>query len=217
MKAELGERQSIAWFKLSEFVTRGEKERALSVFRLLTHSFADQAFIKKLEAEILASFDDKQAFSEYIQAAHLYHNKGQPVEAVSIYETLVVFQPDRSEYCEKIISLFNELGHKEKIIQYQKQLCSLFLEQQRVDKAIAVFEKMDGLDDVEKLSFFQVIVLKAVQNRYPQQAIITNYLHKALEGLLRFAGEVELNRFLASLEALNAVWHKDAVAYLKEF
>jgi hypothetical protein len=217
MKAELGERQNIAWFKLAEFVTRGEKERALSLFRLLTHSFADQAFIKKLEAEILASFDDEQAFSEYIQAAHLYRTKGQSVEAVSIYETLVIFQPDRSEYCEKIISLFNELGHKEKKVQYQKQLCFLFLAQERVDKAIAVFEKMEGLNDVEKLSFFQSIVLKAVQNRYPQQAIITTYLHKALEGLLRFAGEIELNRFLASLEALNAVWHKDAVAYLREF
>jgi tetratricopeptide (TPR) repeat protein len=217
MKAELGERQNIAWFKLAEFVTRGEKERALSLFRLLTHSFADQAFIKKLEAEILASFDDEQAFSEYIQAAHLYRTKGQSVEAVSIYETLVIFQPDRPEYCEKIISLFNELGHQEKTTQYQKQLCSLFLTQERVDKAIAVFEKMNGLDDVEKLSFFQVIVLKAIQNRYPQQAVITAYLHKALEGLLRFAGDTELNRFLTSLEALNALWYKDAVAYLKEF
>jgi len=217
MKSELGERQSIAWFKLAEFVTRGEKERALSLFRLLTHSFADQAFIKKLEAEILASFDDGQAFSEYIQAAHLYRSKGQPIEAASIYETLVVFQPDRPEYCEKIISLFNELGHKEKTIQYQKQLCSLFLAQDRVDKAIAVFEKMEGLDDVEKLSFFQAIVFYAVKNRYPQQTIITAYLHKALEGLLRFSGETELNRFLTSIEALNAVWHKDALAYLLKF
>lgn len=217
MKAELGERQNIAWFKLAEFVTRGEKERALGLFRLLTHSLADRAFIKKLEAEILASFDDEQAYSEYIQAAHLYRTNGQSVEAVSIYETLVIFQPDRSEYWEKIISLFNELGHKEKTTQYQKQLCSLFLSQERVDKAIAVFEKMDGLDDVERLFFLQAIVLNAVKNRYPQQVVITSYLQKVLEGLLRFAGEVELNRFLTSLEALNAVWYKDAVAYLKEF
>lgn len=217
MKAELGERQSIAWFKLAEFVTRGEKERALSLFRLLTHSFADRAFIKKLEAEILASFYDEQALSEYIQAAHLYRNNGQAVEAVSIYETLVVFQPDRPEYCEKIISLFYELGHKEKIVFYQKQLCSLFLKQERVDKAIAVFEKMDGLNDVEKLFFLQAIVFHAVKNRYPQQAIITAYLHRVLEGLLRFAAETELNCFLTSLEGLNAVWHKDAITYLKEF
>lgn len=217
MKAELGERQNIAWFKLAEFVTRGEKERALSLFRLLTHSFGDRAFIKKLEAEILASFDDEQAFSEYIQAAHLYRNNGQSVEAVSIYETLIIFQPERAEYCEKIITLFEELGHKEKMTQYQKHLCTLFLTQGRVDKAITVFEKMDSIDDVEKLSFLQMIVLNAIKNRYPQQVIITSYLHRVLEGLLRFAGETELNRFLTSLQALNAVWHKDALTYLKEF
>ncbi len=216
MKAEVGERQNIAWFKLAEFVTRGEKERALGLFRLLTHSFDDRAFIKKLEAEILASFDDEQAFSEYLQAAHLYRVNGQSIEAVSIYETLVIFQPDRPEHHEKVIILFEELGNREKVLQYQKQLCTLFLTQNRVDKAIAVFERMDSLNDGEKLEFLQAIVLNAVKNRYPQQALVTGYLHRVLDGLLRFAGETELNRFLASVEALNGVWHKDAMAYLRQ-
>ena len=139
MKIEAGGRQNIAWFKLAEFVTRGEKERALSLFRLLIHSFDDRAFIKKLEAEILASFDDDQAFSEYLQAAHLYRSNGQSIEAVSIYETLVAVQSDRPEYYEKVIILFEELGNQDKVIQYQKQLCKLFLTHNRVDKAIAVF------------------------------------------------------------------------------
>ena len=36
MKAISCEKQSIAWFKLAECVERGEKERALNLFRLLT-------------------------------------------------------------------------------------------------------------------------------------------------------------------------------------
>lgn len=216
MKTEVGEKQTIAWFKLAEFVTRGEKERALGLFRLLTHSFDNRAFIKKLEAEILASFDDEQAFSEYLQAAHLYRINGQSIEAVSIYETLVFFQSDRAEHYEKVITLFGELGNNEKVLQYQKQLCILFLTQNCVGKAIVVFEKMNGLNDGEKLEFLQAIVLNSIKNRYPQQALVTGYLHRALDGLLRFAGETELNRFLASVEALNGVWHKDAIAYLRQ-
>lgn len=216
MKTEVGEKQNIAWFKLAEFVTRGEKERALGLFRLLTYSFADRAFIKKLEAEILASFEDEQAFSEYLQAAHLYRTNGQSIEAVSIYETLVMFQSDRPEHYEKVIILFSELGNGEKVLQYQKQLCTLFLKQNRVDKAIVIFETMNGLNDIEKLDFLQAIVLNAVKNRYPQQALVTGYLHRALDGFLRFAQEPDLNRFLTSVEALNNVWHKDAVAYLRQ-
>jgi len=217
MKAEVGERKNIAWFKLAEFVTRGEKERALGLFRLLTHSFEDRAFIKKLEAEILASFSDEQAFAEYLQAAHLYRANGQLIEAVSIFETLTLFQPERSEHYEKVIAIFHELNNQEKVLSYQKQLCSLFVHQDRPDRAFAVFEKMNGLNDVERLSLQQGLVLSAVKNRYPQQALITNHLHRTLDGLLRFAGETELNKFLASLQVLNAVWHKDAVDYLKQF
>ena len=41
---------SVAWFKLAEFVTRKEKERAFGVYRLLSHSIADRAFAAQLEA-----------------------------------------------------------------------------------------------------------------------------------------------------------------------
>ena len=75
---------------------------------------------------------------------------------------------------------------------------------------------MDGLNDGEKLEFLQTIVLNAVKNRYPQQAIVTGYLYRVLDGLLRFAGETELSRFLTSVEALNVMWHKDAITYLKQ-
>ena len=49
---------SLAWFKLAEFVTRGEKERALSIFRLLAHSIRHDALVVQLEGDILLAFDD---------------------------------------------------------------------------------------------------------------------------------------------------------------
>ncbi len=218
MKVEMGEKQSIAWFKLAEFVSRGEKERALSLLRLLTHSFHDKAYSKKLAAEILASFDDELAFAEYVQAALLYRAQGDLIEAVWIYEFLTVMQPEAAEYFEKVITLFQELKNTEKILQYQKQLCELLLSKGRVDKGITVFEEMEQqLDAHEKLLFTQKIVLAALTHRYPHQEMVTSYLKKTLEGFLRFSGESELTKFLSSLQALNGIWHKDAVMYLREF
>ncbi len=218
MKVEIAERQSIAWFKLSEFVARGEKERAMSLLRLLTHSFEDRAYSRKLAAEILASFDDTQAIEEYIQAAHLYRLQGDLIEAVSIYELLTLLEPEAPEYYEKVIVFFQELGNAEKVLSYQKQLCNLFLSKGRVDKAITLFESIElALDGIEKLSFLQMIVITALMHKYSQQVVITSYLKRALEGLLRFSQEAELTVFLAKLETLNRIWHKDALAYLSEF
>lgn len=216
MKSEMGVRQTIAWFKLAEFVTRGEKERALSLFRLLTHSFDDKAFIKKLGAEILASFDDTQAFVEYVQAAHLYKAQGDVVEAVAIYELLTLLQPSVIDHFEKVITFFHEMGNELKVLQYQKQLCELMLCQGKIDKGIAVLKKMEpSLDEREKLFFFKKIVQESLIHRYAQQAVITEYLEKSLEGLLRFAGESDLNQFLMTVQGLNGMWHKDALAYVQ--
>ena len=72
MKTVSPEKQNVAWFKLAECVGRGEKERALSLFRLLTYSIEDRAFTKKLEADILVFFEESGALIPYLQAAHLF-------------------------------------------------------------------------------------------------------------------------------------------------
>mgnify|MGYP000396704086 CR=1 FL=1 len=218
MKSEMGVRQTIAWFKLAEFVNRGEKERALSLFRLLTHSFDDKAFIKKLGAEVLASFDDTQAFIEYAHAAHLYKVQGDVVEAVAIYELLTVLQPSVSEHFEKVIAAFQEMGNGLKVLQYQKQLCELMLCQGNIDSGIVLFKEIEPFfDESEKLFFFKKIVQESLLHRYAQRAVITEYLEKSLKGLLKSAGEADLNQFLMILQGLDGMWYKDALVYVQNF
>ena len=57
------DKYNIAWFRLAECVSRGEKERALGVYRLLAHSFGDEAFAHQLMGDLLLSFDDAQALA----------------------------------------------------------------------------------------------------------------------------------------------------------
>ena len=114
MKQVSSGRSSVAWFKLAEFVGRGEKERAFDLYRLLMHSHESKAFMKKLEADIMVSFDFEQALKEYTQAAHWYIQDEQIEEAAFIYEWVVFLCPDRPEYCEKAIDLSDKLGWKQK-------------------------------------------------------------------------------------------------------
>ena len=73
MKQEFHQdKYSIAWFKLAECVSRKEKERALAVFRLLSHSIDDPAMVAHLEADLLFTFEDDAAISCYQKAIELY-------------------------------------------------------------------------------------------------------------------------------------------------
>jgi hypothetical protein len=109
MKQSMGEK-SIAWFRLAECISRGEKERALNLYRLLTHSFHDPAFIKKLEADIIATFDLLLATKEYIQAAALYYKRGDAQEALLIYQlvTELLVQQKELVYIETVLEQLQE-------------------------------------------------------------------------------------------------------------
>jgi hypothetical protein len=39
----------VAWFKLADLITRKEKEKALNLYRLLSHSFEDRAYALQVE------------------------------------------------------------------------------------------------------------------------------------------------------------------------
>src|SRR5437868_9211237 len=97
MKQTQGDKHMIAWFKIAECVSRGEKERALGVYRLLSHSFNDSAVAHQLQADIYLSFDEKdQAIHLYHQAMEQYTKSHRFLEAVAVGEHLAVMCPDDS-------------------------------------------------------------------------------------------------------------------------
>lgn len=79
---------SIAWFKLSEFAQRREKERALLFYRLLVHSINDEAVACQLEGDLYAAFNDDRALDCYRRAARLYMQMNKPRHAEVLHELL---------------------------------------------------------------------------------------------------------------------------------
>ena len=64
--------KSLAWFKLADLIARGEREKALNVFRLLSHSLQDRAYSLQLEGDLLWYLDDKNFTEKYAR-----FNKGK--------------------------------------------------------------------------------------------------------------------------------------------
>ena len=146
-----GRGSSIAWFKLAELISRGEKEKALNLYRLLSHSFEERAYILQLEGDILWAFEDKEAVERYKQAAFLYQKEQRTISAAAIYEHLLTLQPQNYEYLCNAIMLYAQIGWVEKIKYSFSSLFDLFEESVISQEQVAIaLEKVKGfLDDKE--------------------------------------------------------------------
>jgi len=86
----------IAWFKIAEYVNRGEKERALGVYRLLSHSIDDKSLVLQLEADILFACNDDKCFELYHKAALHYLKNEKHGQAAALFEQMLLVKADLS-------------------------------------------------------------------------------------------------------------------------
>ena len=105
---------TVAWFKLAELVSRGEKEKALTLYRLLSHSFEERAYALQLEGDLLWSFGDTSAVDRYKSAAALYKKDQKVASAIAIYEHLLMLQPKKHEHLATLVTLYSSLKWSEK-------------------------------------------------------------------------------------------------------
>ncbi len=143
MKQVPADKYTIAWFKLAECISRGEKERALGVYRLLSHSLEDSAFVHQLEGDIFLSFNDNQeAIENYYKAAQLYKKDNRLLEAAAVYEHLLTIQPDNKRYRTIIISLYNDLFIQSKVKEHVYLLVDQ-LQNEQGDSVDNIMKKVD--------------------------------------------------------------------------
>lgn len=116
MKHVQSNKYNIAWFKLAECVSRGEKERALGVYRLLSHSIGDPPFVQQLEADLLLAFGDKEeALEKYDNAIQSYQQAQRWLEAAGVYEHLITLEPKKYQHHINVLYPYDQLGIKAKI------------------------------------------------------------------------------------------------------
>jgi len=116
MKQTQFDKHTIAWFKIAECVSRGEKERALGVYRLLSHSFNYNAVARQLEADIYLSFEEYDAaIALYRIAMEMYQKSERYLEAVAVCEHLITMLSSDMLLRREALKLYNALNNMPKM------------------------------------------------------------------------------------------------------
>jgi hypothetical protein len=121
------EHTSVAWYKLADLITRKEREKALNVYRLLSHSLEDRAYALQLEGDILwALADDRAASEKYRQAAFLYRKEKRLINAIAICEHLVFLEKNKSELLVLLLELYAMMRWEERFLQRLATVMQLY-------------------------------------------------------------------------------------------
>lgn len=119
---------NIAWFRLAEFVKRREKERALSLYRLLSHSVQDRAVATQLQGDLLRAFEDERAYEAYYDALCLYEASARIQQALVLGEHIILYLIELKKY-EQIGSFIDQtpLLFQDKVLLYMRCIIGVLL------------------------------------------------------------------------------------------
>ncbi|MBI2344482.1 hypothetical protein HYV10_00220 [Candidatus Dependentiae bacterium] len=218
MKTFASESSTVAWFKIADFIARGEKERALHMYPLLMHSISDPAISLQLEGDILLAFDDMAALERYHQAVDLYKRTGKIRQAIGVYEYVSLFVEDEiilKELLDLYILCHDTVG----FIQAFIKLSKFYLDHgyhQVLHEFVEVYQETIPVQFFVVLyaNYLKIILLYEITVDSLEQSVeycLKLFVH-ALEH--NYAVEKEFQKFLSDLKVLNIELFKKAEIYL---
>lgn len=217
MKQMQGDKHTIAWFKIAECVSRGEKERAFGVYRLLSHSFNDHAIAKQLEADIYCSFGEiEQAVALYQQAMELYHKSNRFLESAAIGEHLILLRSVDIALYRKMIQLYTVLGMAIKVRLHAHTLIDLLAQKEQWYEIKNIVEECRYFsDDSERSYIYSDIIIYVDKVGCPSDIVIF-CIEQALNDLSLVDNKKCLQACMASLQAYSEKLHNHATHYIKK-
>lgn len=215
MKQTQFDKHTIAWFKIAECVSRGEKERALGVYRLLSHSFNDNAIARQLEADIYCSFGDiDQAVLLYRQAMELYHKSQRFLEAAAVGEHLVYMRPAELLLYREMLQLYIALGMLPKVRLYLKKLIDFLAQRQQWYEIKNIVIDCAGFsDNFGRTHLYGDAVVAAYQVGCPWD-IVEHCIEQALDNLCLADDEKCVQHFISALQLCSDELHNYAMTYV---
>ncbi len=215
MKINGSEKSSVAWFKLAEYVGRGERERALTLYRLLIHSLVDQAFVKKLEADLWLSFDALEAEQCYRTAAEMYAKANKYEEAFQIYQLLYNHYTFTIVDFERCVELAVIVGLKVKEQFFAQQLMSAFIEKASFDDARRLFFRYQNCMTSEQcLNFYMTFIFKALQASYHETDKLREFVDATVISFKAKQDAVGLENFLQRVAIINQGAYKSIAPFV---
>jgi hypothetical protein len=151
---------NIAWFKLSELISRKEKERALVIHRLLVHSLNDTAYAAQLKGDMFCALHSfERAEEAHKEAAALYEESHRAVQAAFVYETILSYTSQTLLYRYDIINKFALLENEERAAYHTHLLITESLAQ----KDLRFIEQLCAPDNEQLRSKARQSIRKALR------------------------------------------------------
>ena len=218
MKSLLTERKTIAWFTLAECVSRGERERAFGVYRLLSHSLDDRALALQLEGDLFCAFKmSTEALEKYDKAMRLYKQSGKLLEAAAVCEHMRILEPDNSLHMQHALELYGLLQFEDRVAELLVALVVKFVQQGLCDAACALAPLVHELHSYGKQGFCYESVVAALSQMHevPVHVRIL-YAQKAAAAYIQHGVNDQLKQFMANLRAHDTEAYHAAVKLVKD-
>lgn len=217
MKHMQTDKYTIAWFKIADCVSRGEKERALGVYRLLSHSFNDDAVARQLEADIYLSCNEQdRAIFLYRQAMELYEKTQRILEAAAVCEHLIFLLPHDIVLRKLALNYYLSLEISSKIYSLFQEIIELYVHNNQWEAVVGCnVECEKSSNPTVRGMMYQQIISVAFRNEQCSDLIIT-CIEKALENFWEAGHEKSIQEFFGTLQALDAELYEYAAAYVKK-
>lgn len=210
------DKYNVAWFRLAECVARGEKERALGVYRLLAHSFGDEAFALQLMGDLLLAFDDVEAKEKYNEAARGYMKEGRMLEATSVYEHLVLLEPDNVAYMVTLAELYRQMSLIGKATFYYQRLFEQALVKNDPDNALQQIFHLEALVSLHEVTILrQKLVEFLLEKKSMIPDLVLQQINLTIDGYFLTDSMYELGQFLELLHNAGEFYYKNACAYME--
>jgi hypothetical protein len=213
MKQPSKDSRKIAWFKLSEFIDRGEKERALGIYKLLRHTINNEAFAKQLEGDLLLFFNEESATNAYESAALLYEKDGNISHATALYEHLTTQFPHKNRYLKKLVHLYTELNHPTRITLSLKRLIPHLIDAEQLSNINNALHTLEPILPYEnQTELYECVTFELIEQQQDDDLVL-EYIKKTIETIQ--LAQHNTNLFIKKLGQHEPHYQKEAKKYLK--
>lgn len=208
---------TIAWFKLAECVARGEREKALGVYRLLSHSIDDPAYALQLEGDIFWTFNDYDAALEkYHEAALLYKNNHKYSQACSMWEHILLLVPGHIRSLEALLDMSIELKHRAKLTYYFGLLYSAHELHHQFEKMQNLLDSMAPFWDIsERVEWYSKTSLLFIHQIPEAHEFVTKNLRITIDLHLHYDNNELLSLFSSTVKAISNRYYQEIIWYLR--
>lgn len=217
MMRSSSEQYTIAWFTLAECVSRGERERAFGVYRLLSHSLDDRALAAQLEGDLCYAFKmPPQAVEQYQMAIRLYKQSGRLLEAASVCEHIRTIDAQNVQNSVELFELYCLLQFDVRLREVAGMVAVQLIQQELYDTLWGLVSIIEKLNSYGVRAHCYVAMSSALHNQDKEaKHAVQFFAQHAVRAYMKHGDDTSLQQFITKIKALDDVIYQALIPIIR--